>query len=290
VRVNDQPSDVPLSDDALLETNRANWDERVESHVIAYGANAFADDAHAVTGVVQDDLALMSGILPHGSPEGLRLVHLQCHIGLDTLSWARLGASVTGVDFSPASITAAKALAARAGVDARFVVSDVEHAAEIVNERFDVVYTGIGALPWLPRLDSWARSIHDLLEPGGVFFVRDSHPMLNALAFDRSDALVVTQPYFESGTPLRYGHGTTYADEATRLENNVTYEWPHSLSEIVRSLLAAGLVLTSFEEHETIPWAALAALEPGPDGYRLPPRLGRLPLTFSITARRPSGL
>lgn len=278
-----------MTDREFVDANRANWDERVESHLEAYEAASFADNADEITSVVVDDLALLKDSLPDQSPQGLRLMHLQCHIGLDTLSWARLGAVVTGIDFSPKSVAAAAELAARASIPARFVESSIDDVTDVISEQFDVVYTSIGVLPWLPRLDTWARAIFELLEPGGVFFVRDAHPMVYAVDFDRTDELVITQPYFESGRAIRYDEGTTYADDSVRLENSVTYEWPHSLSEIIQSLLDAGLQITSFGEHRTIPWAALPGLVKDADAarYRLPDSPERLPLTFSVIARRP---
>ena len=278
-----------MTDREFVDANRANWDERVESHLEAYEAASFADNADEITSVVVDDLALLKYSLPDQSPQGLRLMHLQCHIGLDTLSWARLGAVVTGIDFSPKSVAAAAELAARASIPARFVESSIDDVTDVISEQFDVVYTSIGVLPWLPRLDTWARAIFELLEPGGVFFVRDAHPMVYAVDFDRTDELVITQPYFESGRAIRYDEGTTYADDSVRLENSVTYEWPHSLSEIIQSLLDAGLQITSFGEHRTIPWAALPGLVKDADAarYRLPDSPERLPLTFSVIARRP---
>jgi SAM-dependent methyltransferase len=278
-----------MTDREFVDANRANWDERVESHLEAYEAASFADNADEITSVVIDDLALLKDSLPSQSPQGLRLMHLQCHIGLDTLSWARLGAVVTGIDFSPKSVAAATELAARASIPARFVESSIDDVTTVISERFDVVYTSIGVLPWLPRLDTWAHAIFTLLEPGGVFFVRDAHPMVYAVDFDRTDELVITQPYFESGRAIRYDEGTTYADDSVRLENSVTYEWPHSLSEIIQSLLDAGLQITSFGEHRTIPWAALPGLVKDADAarYRLPDSPERLPLTFSVIARRP---
>lgn len=282
-----QRRDVRVWDRSPVESNRANWDERVPGHLVAYGASAFAADPTTLSRVVLDDLESMSRFLPNGSPAGLDLVHLQCHIGTDTLSWARLGARVTGIDFSAASIEAARSLAEAANLEARFIHSTVDDALDATADRFDVVYTSIGVLPWLPDLGAWARSIHGLLRPGGVFFVRDAHPMLNTVLFDSPDgALKLGQPYFGSGMPLRYDDGTSYADDEMRLVNSTTYEWPHPLSEIIGALLSAGLELTSFEEHRTIPWKALALLVETPDGFALPDGADRLPLTFSLSARR----
>ncbi|AYG05075.1 class I SAM-dependent methyltransferase [Gryllotalpicola protaetiae] len=135
-----------MTDRSHLEANRANWDERVAGHLIGYDVAGFAADASRISTVVRDDLKLMAPHLPNGSMTGLSLVHLQCHIGTDTLSFARLGAQVTGVDFSGEAIAAAREVAERAGLDGRFVQSTVEEAPIAVDEQFDVVYTSIGAL------------------------------------------------------------------------------------------------------------------------------------------------
>jgi 2-polyprenyl-3-methyl-5-hydroxy-6-metoxy-1,4-benzoquinol methylase len=270
-----------------IAANKANWDERVPSHLVAYGVEEFIADKSRISDVVLDDLALLTPHLPSRSPAGLKLLHLQCHIGLDTLSWARLGATVTGIDFSPASIAAAQDIATRADLPGTFICSEVDHAASASQDRFDIIYTGIGALYWLPDLTRWAQVIAELLAPGGSFYVRDAHPMLNSLDDERSDgALVINRPYFP-GHPLRYDTGTTYADANVRLSHTTTYEWQHSLSEIVQSLLDAGLILTSLAEHQTIPWQALPQLISSQHGWILPEDPNRLPLTFSLTARKP---
>lgn len=274
-----------VSDRAAVAANRANWDERVPAHLIAYGVDDFISDRSRLSRVVSDDLPLMAPWLPGGSPAGLRLVHLQCHIGLDTLSWARLGAEVTGVDFSPASVAAARDIADRAGLSATFVESEVGAAANVLGKQFDVVYTGVGALPWLPDLGQWARVAAALLRPGGLFHVRDGHPMLNAVDDERpGDVLQLRRPYFGTGAPLRYDDGTTYADAEVRLANTVTYEWPHALSEIVQALLDAGLTLVALREHQTMPWQALPQLIRTEGGWALPTNRERLPLMFSVTA------
>jgi SAM-dependent methyltransferase len=271
-----------------LAVNRANWDERVEGHLTAYGADEFVADPSSISRIVRDDAQLMAPFLPVGSVSGMKLLHLQCHIGLDTLSWARLGAHVTGLDFSSEAVAAARKLAEAADLPAQFVESSVDDAVARVNDRFDIVYTSIGVLMWLPRLDSWAAAIHDLLVPGGIFFIREVHPVLSAVDYDRDDdELVIKGPYFPTSEPLRYDDGTTYADEKITLSNRTTFEWRHSVAEIINSLLQAGLFLTSFDEHRTIPWQALQTLIPTPEGHILPSRRDRLPLTFSLSARRP---
>ncbi|WP_022881347.1 class I SAM-dependent methyltransferase [Gryllotalpicola ginsengisoli] len=275
-----------------VEVNRLNWDERVAGHLVAYDADGFAADPTRLSTVVRDDLALMAPHLPAGSIAGLSLLHLQCHIGTDTLSWARLGARVTGVDFSGAAIAAARELAGRAGLDAAFVHSTVDEAGDAVGERFDVVYTSIGALVWLPDLAAWARSIRSLLKPGGLFYVRDAHPMLTALDDQRDDELLVVRyPYFGTGGAQRFDEDFSYIGDA-RLRNTTTYQWPHPLSEIVGALLGAGLAIEGFGEQDTLPWRYLPWMveltdsHGVPDGrWVLPEGRDRVPLTFSIAAR-----
>lgn len=276
-----------MTGNSFIDTNRANWDEKVEGHLIAYGADAFADDPGAISAIVRDDLTAMSPSLPGGTVEGLSLVHLQCHIGTDTLSWARLGAQVVGIDFSAQAIRAARTLAGRAGVSARFEECTNEDAPATLNETFDVVYTSIGVLCWLPRLDTWAAAIHQLLKPGGVFYLRDSHPVLNALDQDRTDGLLVlTQPYFETDQPSRDDSGATYASDVIQSGNPTTYEWSHSMSEIIQSLIDAGLRITAFSEGKALPWRALPSLVDSAGGYVHPGDPAALPLEFSVTARR----
>ncbi|WP_217614274.1 bifunctional 2-polyprenyl-6-hydroxyphenol methylase/3-demethylubiquinol 3-O-methyltransferase UbiG [Cellulomonas sp. GbtcB1] len=277
-----------MSSDAVA-VNRRSWDAVVPAHLVAYGADAFAAEDGRITSVVRDDLAALAPHLPGGSPAGLDLVHLQCHIGLDTLSWARLGARVTGIDLSGASTAAARELAEQAGLTATFLESDVAHALDACADRFDVVYTGIGALCWLPDLDAWARTVAGLLRPGGTFYVREAHPVLYALDAGRTDgALVLAQPYF-GGAPRHHRHASTYAGGAVPEDARDTYEWQHGLAEVVQALLGAGLRLVAIAEHRTIPWRALPGMVPTGDGsWALPEDGDRLPLTFALTATKPA--
>jgi len=269
-----------------IGANRANWDERVSSHLKAYNVERFIAESKRLSGTVRDDHALMTPHLPERSVTGLSLMHLQCHIGTDTLSWARLGATVTGIDFSPAAIAAARKIASDAGIDARFIDSDIDSATSACTERFDIVYTGNGALMWLPDLTRWAQTVATLLRPGGLFFIREAHPILQTIDDQREDDLRVTGPYFPTSHPQVYTEGTTYADADVQLTHATTYEWPHSLSEIIQSLLDAGLTVTSFAEYQTIAWQALPQMVATTDGWALPEGQERLPLTYSLTATR----
>ena len=187
-----------------------------------------------------------------GDLSGLDVVHLQCHIGTDTISLARLGGRVTGVDFSPSALAVARELATAAGVDVRFVESELYSAVTAVEAQFDLVYTGVGALIWLPDIAGWARVVAALLRPGGRLYVRDGHPMLHTL-YDGvdDDVLRVTLPYFE-GHALRWFDEVTYTD-GDPIASPEQYEWNHGIGEIVQAVIDAGLRVTALRENRVEP-------------------------------------
>src|ERR1700722_4557499 len=238
-----------------LSDNRANWDERAPAHAASpdYGVQQFiADPGHLSRVVTFDRLRL-------GELTGQRAVHLQCHIGTDTISLARLGATVTGLDFSPASVAQARDLAERTGTPARFAVSDVYAAADVLGRaEFDLVYTGIGALCWLPSVRRWAEVVAALLAPGGRLFLREGHPVMWALEYERADKLLVLDyPYFEHEQPLVEEIPGTYVETDATFEHCTTHTWNHGLAEIVTAVLDAGLEVTGLVEHDSVPWEPL---------------------------------
>ena len=281
-----------MSEPDYLTANRSNWDDRAIAHVDSpdYRVADFEDPAF-LSDVVRFDTARL------GDLTGLRAVHLQCHIGTDTISLARLGARVTGVDLSPGSIEQARALAARVGQDVDFVVSDVYSAVEALDAvvdpgpaagQFDLVYTGVGALCWLPDIDRWAGVVATLLKPGGRVFLRDGHPMLHAVE-ERDGRLVVEYPYFETD-PLIWDGDETYVRTEHRITHTTTYQWNHGIGEMITALLRHGLELTLFEEHQTAAYEAFPGrMEPIGDGeWRLRDHPERLPMTFSLGATKRS--
>ncbi len=267
-----------------LELNRANWDDRVPAHVasVDYAVRRFIDDPLFLSDVVRFDLPLL------GDVSGLRAAHLQCHIGTDTVSLARLGASLTGLDFSGPAVAEATRLAAATGADARFVQADVYDAAGVLGRgSFDLVYTGVGALNWLPDIRRWARVVADLLRPGGRLFIRDGHPMLLALDPDSDGRLVVTEPYFETAQAYVSDEAGTYVDTDVVIGHTVTHEWNHGIGETVTALLEAGLTLTGLAEHDTVPWRAFGGdlmVSAGGGEWRLARMPERVAATFTIQA------
>lgn len=268
--------------DEYTRTNLENWESRVPVHTGAggYDLQRFVDDPDALSDVVAFDASRL------GDLTGLRVVHLQCHIGTDTLSLARLGANVTGVDFSPTALAAARDLSERAGPSIRLVESAVDDVPERLPETFDLVYTGVGALNWLPSVRRWATVIAGLLQPGGRLYLRDGHPMAYALDDERTDRLLVVEyPYFETQEPQRWETPHSYTESREPLEYPVTYEWNHGLGEIVQAVIDAGLRLTRLEEHREIEWPFFGWMRPtNRGGFVLPDRPERLPLMYSLEA------
>jgi SAM-dependent methyltransferase len=277
---------VKLVDSA--EINRLNWDERAPAHAASpnYRVASFAQDPDFLSHVVRFDRQRLGDIA------GLRGVHLQCHIGTDTVSLARLGARMTGLDFSPAALTEARRIAALAGAEVDFVQAEVYDAVSALGAgRFDLVYTGIGALCWLPDIRRWAQTVAELLRPGGRLFIREAHPMLWAADEERIDGeLVVDGPYFETSEPFVDEDDGTYVETDTVFVTTTTHSWNHGLGEIVGAVLETGLVLTALDEHRSTPYEALPGLmvcdEQGE--WRLRERPDRLPLTYTLQARKPT--
>jgi SAM-dependent methyltransferase len=264
--------------------NKASWDERAPAHAASpdYSVERLAADPAFISDVVRFDQPLL------GDVAGLRGVHLQCHIGTDTISLARLGASMTGLDFSPAALAQARGLAERTGDDARFVEADVYDAVSVLGAAaFDLVFTGIGALCWLPSVRRWAGVVAGLLRPGGRLFIREAHPMLETLSDPREDGLIVVDfPYFERAEPTVWDQGGTYVQTDAVFTHNQIHQWNRGLGEIVTALLDAGLELTSLTEHDSVPWDAMPGQmeEIGGGERRLADRPWRLAHTYTLQA------
>jgi SAM-dependent methyltransferase len=269
--------------DQYRRANLANWDDRVAAHVGSreYGIERFNDPDFISHGVRFDRPRL-------GEVAGLTGIHLQCHIGTDTISLARLGAHMTGLDFAPNAIAAARTLAQAARADVTFVEADVYAAADTLpGASFDLVYTGIGALCWLPDIEGWAAVVAALLRPGGRLFIRDVHPMLMALSDVRDDGLLVVEyPYFERPDPMTWDDGMTYVETDVVIEHQRTYEWNHSIAEIVTALFGAGLQLTALAEHDSAPWPTFPGQVTKDEHgeWRLTDQPWRLAQTFTLQA------
>jgi SAM-dependent methyltransferase len=264
-----------------LHRNRENWDDRVRVHAASefYDLPGFRAGADHLRPFEIEEL---------GEVAGRSLLHLQCHMGQDTLSWARRGARVTGLDFSPEAIGTAEALAAETGFAdrARFVVSDVyEAATALAGERFDIVYTGLGALVWLPDLPRWAGVVASLLNEGGVLYLVEFHPFTELL--DDDGTSVVRDYFHRDGEVFDFPYTYTGGPALTK---TAQVQWHHPLGDVITALAGAGLRIESLTEHATTMWPRFPVLEQsGPREYRYPAGLPRVPLMYAIRATAGGG-
>lgn len=278
-----------MTDNDAIASNRTNWDQRADVHARSqmYDVEGFLADRAQISDVVERDLAVLAGHLPDTGVRGRSLMHLQCHIGTDTVSWARLGAvDIAGVDLSPNSLQYAARIAAADGHHIEWVEGDARFASSLIDRRFDVVVTSAGTIVWLPELANWAQSIHDLLAPDGVFLIRDDHPILAAMDFEPWQ---ITDDYLSGGGTRIYDYDGSYTENsAETITHTTNHEWRHDLGEVVGALLGAGLRIEKFAELPYMDWPAFPSLVPGPQGWTLPPGTPRIPLNFAVVARRPA--
>ncbi|MGB5760041.1 MAG: GNAT family N-acetyltransferase [Acidimicrobiales bacterium] len=274
-------------DEAGMATNRDNWNARVPVHIgeDGYPLDQLAADPTALSDVIDFDRRYL------GDLAGRELIHLQCHIGTDTVSLARLGASVTGLDFSPAALEVGRDFAARCGLEARFVEGNVYDAVAIVGRTYDIVYTGVGAINWLPDIGRWAEVVAALLRPGGRFHITEGHPMAMIFSDQATpDAMAIEYPYFDGTPAMRFDEPESYSGTG-RVASPQGVEWAHDLGSVVQALIDAGLVIDRLDEHRELPWRFLPWMEPAPDRpgwFRLPePLRASVPLSFTIQAHRP---
>jgi SAM-dependent methyltransferase len=263
--------------DNYHQANLALWNEWADINAKSktYDVAGFLAGKDTLTPIELEEL---------GPVAGKTLLHLQCHFGLDTLSWARRGARVTGVDFSDRAVSLAQDLAWQAGLEARFICGDVYALPEALSGQFDVVYTTYGVLCWLRDLKRWAELIARCLKPGGVFYVADFHPFLYVFDDDHPTELRVKHPYFYRPVPMEWAVHGSYADREAQVNQPVEYEWAHSLGEIVSVLAEAGLRIEFLHEHRRSVDKIIACMEQDAEGWWRLKGESDLPLMFSLRA------
>lgn len=269
----------------FIKDNRNHWEELAELHPETdyYDIESFLDGESTLDSIEPEEL---------GDVEGKSLLHLQCHIGLDTLSWARRGADVTGVDISTEAVAVSHDLAVEADLDdrARFVQSDVYELADgspIADEQFDIVYSSFGVLFWLPDLREWADVVAQFVRDGGTFYLVDHHPFTNTLGEDSTaENLNVSYSYFHERISYDATETGSYAGiEPGELEHGPTHGWSHSLGEIVSALCESGLRIEFLHEYSWSTFETVDAMEEQDDGrYVLPDLDHDLPFVFSLRA------
>ncbi|MCW5715011.1 MAG: class I SAM-dependent methyltransferase [Bauldia sp.] len=267
--------------DAFLEANRASWDERVGVHLRdttgIYPLEAFRRGADTLTPIEATEI---------GDVAGKRILHLQCHFGIDTLSLARRGADVTGLDFSPKAIEAARAFSAELGIPARFVEANVYDAPAATGGGYDMVFTSWGTTIWLPDINRWAAAVAGCLVPGGSLYFADGHPSM-MLFTEREGRLELGWPWRNApDDPSIEDDPQSYAGDGTPLANSRTFGWLHPFSTILGALKANGLDLEYLHEHEMVPWQPFPSMVREGQMYVQPPGQIRIPLAFSLKATK----
>jgi SAM-dependent methyltransferase len=272
---------VTTGADEYVASNRELWDEWADIHARSewYDLDAIRNGVSKLRPYEVEEV---------GDVADRRLLHLQCQIGTDTIAWARRGARVTGVDFSPRAVAIATQLAAELDIDARFVCSDVMTLPQALSGTFDIVYTSRGVLGWLPDLAAWARVVAHFLEPGGFFYLTDIHPIAKVLDSSATD-IQVRNPYFPRSDPVAHKVQGSYADPDARVRSEVKYLWTHSVGELITAFAQAGLIIEFFHEFPWLdrPWAFLRQQDERT--WIMPPDVeAELPLFLSMRARKPA--
>ncbi|TND05553.1 MAG: methyltransferase family protein [Bacteroidetes bacterium] len=257
-----------------LEINRALWNARTAIHIGSdfYDMNDFMNGNSSLNSIELDEL---------GDVAGKSILHLQCHFGQDTLSLARLGAKVCGIDFSEQATAEAEKISRKLNLDARFVCCDVYQAAAHVSEQFDIVFTSYGTIGWLPDLDRWARVIAEKLKPGGTFIIAEFHPVV--WMFDNHFERV-TYSYFKTEAIIEEEEGT-YADQQAEIKKE-SVSWNHSLSEVTEALRKNGLQIGSLKEFDYSPYDCFRNTVKTEKGFQIKGMEGLLPMVYSIKARK----
>jgi SAM-dependent methyltransferase len=270
----------------MMLANQVNWDARTPVHVASsfYGLDGSRDAATWFASYEWADL---------GDLDGVDLLHLQCHVGAETVAFGRAGARVVGLDISEVSVREAAAYAGRVGVDIEYRAANVYDAASALGGRqFDVVYTGKGAVCYLPSLEPWADVVFQVLKPGGFLYLVEFHPLLYSLGVVPSDGgpdLLLRNDFLEGRGAEERDATYTYTDGPALTEGTVAYEWRHSVGAVVTALVRAGLRIELLREADTLPWPRWPDMIRTDDGwFRLPDSSPRIPLLYALKASRPA--
>lgn len=264
-----------------LDINQANWDDRAKIHFVSedYAVENFINDPEKLSFEAEEHLEI-------GDVKNKTILHLMCHIGLDTLSFARLGAIPTGVDFSSEAINYAEVIKRKTNLNATFIQSDIYELPEKLDGQFDIVFTSIGVLCWLPNLKKWAKIVAHFLKQGGMFYIKDNHPFGNIFEYSDDKGLYIAYPY-SCSEPQKFEEEYSYAGKM-KLKNKEHYEWQHSLSELVNAITDAGLTIETITEDYYLTFQRFPIMQRiSEKKWILPkPYHGKVPLMFSLKARK----
>ncbi|WP_278555030.1 class I SAM-dependent methyltransferase [Elizabethkingia bruuniana] len=262
-------------EEQYIEVNKESWNNRVDTHFDSefYDVEGFLKGNTSLNSI---ELALLRDIT------GKKVLHLQCHFGQDSISLSRMGAEVTGIDLSDKAIEKAKELALQAGTDTKFVCSDVYNLPNVLNEKFDIVFTSYGTIGWLPDLDKWAAVINHFLKPGGQFIFAEFHPVV--WMFD-DDFKSIGYNYFKSDAIVETNTGTYAEKEADMVLHTVS--WNHGLSEVFTSLINQKMQITAFNEFDYSPYNCFRHTEEfEPKKFRIKHLGNNIPMVYSLLAQK----
>lgn len=266
--------------DAAFRANQKLWDELSRLHFDSktYKTREFLEGATTLHPVELNEL---------GDVKGKSLLHLQCQFGLDTLSWARKGANVTGVDFSGAAIQLARRLAEQTGLKGTFIESNIYDLPKVLSKKFDVVFTSYGVLCWLPDLPRWAEIVASFLKPKGVFYIAEFHPLMWVFDSDSHDGFEIRYSYFHNTQPSRFDVDKSYAETDKKIGPYVDYEWAHGLGDVVTALSNAGLRIRFLHEFPSSVFQQFPFLKQAKDGsWYYDNAEVQLPLMYSLLATK----
>lgn len=257
------------------DINRQSWNQKIGAHVTSefYDLEGFLKGKSSLNDI---ELNLL------GDVRGKSILHLQCHFGQDTISLNRLGAKVTGVDFSDKAIDYARELSEQTHSDTTFLCCDIYDLPQHVNEKFDIVFTSYGTISWLPDLDQWAKIISSFLKPHGKFVFVEFHPVLWMFDYD---FVQIAYSYFNSGPMVETETGS-YADKKSPIKHTHVV-WNHSISDVINSLIKNGLVINQFDEFDYSPYNCFNKIkECGPKTFRIEHLGNKIPMVFSLVASK----
>jgi SAM-dependent methyltransferase len=266
--------------DEYLRANQNLWNEWTAEHEKSpfYDLQGFKAGRERLKSIELEEVR---------NVRGKKLLHLQCHFGLDTLAWARHGAIVTGVDLSDQSIALAQDVSRELNIPAQFLCSDILALPEVLDDQFDIVFTSYGILHWLPDLKRWAEVIAHFLKPGGYFYIVEDHPFMRVFGSDAEQGIKVDNPYFFSEEPYQAETSGSYATDFEG-EKRTYYLWDHSLGEVISSLIDSGLRIEFLHEFPFALRAKFPSMVKGEDGYwRFTREHNMIPLLFSLKASKP---
>lgn len=264
--------------DEHLKANLARWNETCAIHAKSsdYDLEGFLGGKNSLHKIELEGL---------GSVKDKSLLHLQCQFGMDTLSWARLGANVTGVDFSDKSIKLANEINGHLKLPAKFICSNIYDLPGVLDEEFDIVFTSYGVLCWLPDIEQWAKIVSKYLKKGGIFFISEFHPFLWIFDDENTSKLEYKYPYFYGKDPLHYKAEYTYTEQEKTIENIDNYNWQHTFGTIITSLIQAGLKIQEIKEYPHTYFRQFPYMEEKEKGvWTFKNEKYNLPLVFSIKA------